>query len=77
MVTDAHLGGYAEGGRRLSAFIREVEAEYALKLDPIYTAKVFLSVLQQVQAGELDGKRIVLLHTGGLQGFAPWMEKFS
>ncbi len=34
----------------------------------MYTGKVMFSIYDRIEKGELDGSRIVFLHTGGIQG---------
>jgi D-cysteine desulfhydrase len=48
--------------------IVEVARATGLLLDPVYTGKAFLGLLDMVRRGELDGKRVLFLHTGGLPG---------
>lgn len=63
------FGGYARLPASLSGFIRFFEARHGLPLDPVYTAKLFAAIHRRIQRGEFNaGARILLLHTGGLQG---------
>lgn len=48
--------------------IVEVARATGLLLDPVYTGKAFLGLLDMARRGELDGKRVLFLHTGGLPG---------
>ena len=64
----AHFGGYAKVNDELINFMQDFHAWSGIKLDPIYTAKVAFELWQNVLNGELDGKTLIFLHTGGLQG---------
>jgi D-cysteine desulfhydrase len=48
--------------------IVEVARATGLLLDPVYTGKAFLGLLERIHRGELDGQRVLFLHTGGLPG---------
>lgn len=67
--TTFHWGGYARFPPALAAFVQEFEAAQGILLDPVYTAKMLSAVFQRVEDGcYADGTRLLLLHTGGLQG---------
>lgn len=63
-----HGGGYGKCHRELKAFIVDFYRRHRVALDPVYSGKMLWGIYQQLAAGELDGRRIVALHTGGLQG---------
>ncbi|WP_341502851.1 pyridoxal-phosphate dependent enzyme [Gallaecimonas sp. GXIMD4217] len=62
--------GYGRFDAGLRAQILWLERELAIPLEPIYSGKLFAAFWQRLLAGELDGKDIILVHTGGLQGLA-------
>lgn len=68
ILDDFHFGGYGKYTQELLEFIRVIFKETGLKLDPVYTGKAFFALVDMVQRGELDGKTVVFIHTGGLQG---------
>ncbi len=73
--TDYHFGGYAKYKEELIEFMRWFYDKTHIKLDPIYTAKQFFSVFDQIKKGYFpDGSSIILVHSGGLQGI-PGFEK--
>ena len=39
-----------------------------LALDPVYTGKAFAGLVAAAERGELAGKRVLFVHTGGLPG---------
>jgi 1-aminocyclopropane-1-carboxylate deaminase/D-cysteine desulfhydrase-like pyridoxal-dependent ACC family enzyme len=64
-----HFGGYAKVTPELVAFMNNFYREFQLKLDPVYTGKLFYGLWQKLQAGYYpSGSRLLVLHTGGLQG---------
>ena len=69
LLHDFHLGGYAKLSPELIAFINTFYQETQVPLDIIYTGKMALGVQQLAQQGYFPpGSRILLIHTGGLQG---------
>ncbi|MEY8263504.1 MAG: pyridoxal-phosphate dependent enzyme [Bermanella sp.] len=66
---DYHFGGYAKTKPELLAFMDDMEANYNLLLDPIYTAKAFYGLLDMIARGEIArGSNLLFIHSGGLQG---------
>lgn len=72
-----HFGGYAKFNQELIDFIRKFHAQFGIKLDPIYTGKAMFALWAEIEKGHLNGKKIVFLHTGGLQGIAGVEEKIG
>jgi len=71
ILTEYHEGGYARKSPRLLDCIEEMKTSYGLPLDQVYTGKVVMGVLDEIAAGAFGaGSRILVLHTGGLQGTA-------
>ena len=78
LIHDAHLGGYAKTSPELFAFMHQFHAQTGIFLDPIYTGKMFFHFFEQVKQNYFPpGSRIVLIHTGGLQGIAGFVERFG
>lgn len=69
-ITDEFCcGGYAKTTPELLAFIRAFEKEHVIPLEQIYTGKMLFGLSSMIQRGEFNaGERILLIHTGGLQG---------
>lgn len=69
LLDDYHGGGF---GRCPSHLLRVIERydKQGLLLDPVYTARLVWAFEQELehQAEKWQGQRILLLHTGGLQG---------
>lgn len=66
---DGHFGGYAKCPEDLLCFMQQMEFEYGVQLDQVYTAKMLLRILQLVEQNLIEpGAKLLVLHTGGLQG---------
>ena len=66
---DYHFGGYAKYSDELITFMNEFYDVYDIKTDPIYTGKLFYGVFDLIKKDRFNaGSRILILHTGGLQG---------
>ena len=48
-----------------------------LALDPVYTGKAFSGLWEMAERGELAGKRVLFLHTGGLPGLLVQADAFA
>ncbi|MGI4739534.1 MAG: 1-aminocyclopropane-1-carboxylate deaminase/D-cysteine desulfhydrase [Janthinobacterium lividum] len=69
--TGYHFGGYAKLPTELRAFIQQFEADFGVLLDPIYTGKLLVGVLDLIEKGHFaPGSTVVAVHTGGLQAWA-------
>jgi 1-aminocyclopropane-1-carboxylate deaminase len=69
IIHDYHFGGYAKHPPELIRFINEIYAEHQLPLDIIYTAKTFYAIKDMVTKKQFkSGSRIIMIHSGGLQG---------
>jgi 1-aminocyclopropane-1-carboxylate deaminase/D-cysteine desulfhydrase-like pyridoxal-dependent ACC family enzyme len=74
--TDFHLGGYARFNTELIDFLRDMRLQAKLPLDPVYTGKMVWGLLALVQADHFPkGSRLLVLHTGGLQGIRGFNER--
>lgn len=69
LMCDYHFGGYAKVNHELLQFAQQFTKDYGVPLDYVYTAKMFYGVMDLLQQGYFKkGDRILLIHTGGLQG---------
>lgn len=76
--TDYHFGGYAKYKPELIEFMRDFHNETGIRLDPIYTGKQFYAVFDQIKNGYFPkGSKIILVHTGGLQGIEGFEERYG
>ena len=76
IVTNYHLGGYAKCPLELLDFIKHFYQTQGILLDPIYTGKMMYGLYEQARQGLLPvGKKIVALHSGGIQACNGMPEK--
>ena len=69
LVTDYHFGGYAKVNAELIVFINHFYLENQIPLDPIYTGKMVFGVIDLIKKNYFPAKsKILLIHTGGIQG---------
>ncbi len=69
VLTQYHQGGYAKWTRELIDFIHWFWNTFGIPLDPIYTGKMVFACWDLLQQNYFPpGSRILLIHTGGLQG---------
>ncbi|WP_193196604.1 1-aminocyclopropane-1-carboxylate deaminase/D-cysteine desulfhydrase [Nostoc sp. MG11] len=71
LVCDFHFGGYAKVNDELLRFTQQFKEAHGIPLDYVYTAKMFYGVMNLLQQGFFSqSDRLLLVHTGGLQGNA-------
>jgi len=71
LITDYHFGGYAKISEELISFINEFHQKHQVPLDPIYTGKMVFGVMDLIKKKKFpDNAKILMIHTGGLQGVA-------
>ena len=69
LITEYHFGGYGKVTEALIQFINEFKKENDIFLDPIYTGKMVFGVIALIHKNYFPkGSKILLIHTGGLQG---------
>ena len=76
LLTDFHRGGYAKFSAnditRIVSFSRQTQ----LPFEPVYSGKMLLAFLDLLTQGYFKAnERIVLLHTGGMQGLGGMFEQ--
>ncbi len=71
LITNYHFGGYGKVNQELITFINDFYKNNTIPLDPIYTGKMVFGVLDLIAKNYFaKGLKILLIHTGGLQGIA-------
>jgi 1-aminocyclopropane-1-carboxylate deaminase len=71
LITDYHFGGYGKVNQELISFINAFYKENNIPLDPIYTGKMVFGVIDLIEKNYFPkNSKILLLHTGGLQGIS-------
>lgn len=69
LLTDYHFGGYGKVNSELIAFINQFFKENNIPLDPIYTGKMVFGVIDLIHRNYFPTQsKILLIHTGGIQG---------
>jgi len=78
LILDYHFGGYARFNEKLLHWMRNFQLQYGIELDPIYTGKLFYGVFDLALNSFFPQKsKIVLVHSGGLQGNEGFREKYG
>lgn len=71
LETEAYFGGYAKINANLVTFINQFFDQTNVLWDPIYTAKMVYGLIEQIKNNRWKfGNKILLIHTGGLQGIS-------
>jgi 1-aminocyclopropane-1-carboxylate deaminase len=69
LISDYHFGGYGKINLELIEFINAFFEETKVPLDPIYTGKMVFGVIDLIHKNYFpEHSKIILIHTGGLQG---------
>jgi 1-aminocyclopropane-1-carboxylate deaminase len=71
LITDYHFGGYGKVNLELIAFINQFYRDNLIPLDPIYTGKMVFGISELINKNYFpEHSKILLIHTGGIQGIA-------
>nr|WP_315222386.1 pyridoxal-phosphate dependent enzyme [uncultured Flavobacterium sp.] len=69
LITKYHFGGYGKVNLELIEFINAFFEEKEVPLDPIYTGKMVFGVMDLIDKKYFpEDSKILIIHTGGLQG---------
>jgi len=69
LITEYHFGGYGKIDFELVNFINNFYQSNNIPLDPVYTSKMAYGVVDLIHADYFPpNSKILLIHTGGLQG---------
>ena len=69
LLPDYHFKGFGRINKNLTDFIYQFNLDYNIELDLIYMGKLFYSLFDLIQKDTfLKNTRILVLHSGGLQG---------
>jgi 1-aminocyclopropane-1-carboxylate deaminase len=63
-----HFGGYAKITDELNSFVTNFNKSNQFKIEPIYTGKVLFALSKWLRNIE-ENKKVLFVHTGGLQNF--------
>ena len=76
LMTEYHFGGYAKFKPELIEFMDAFKKQTGIALDPVYTGKMVYGIVDLAAKGFFKkGSRILIVHTGGLQGMAGFYEQ--
>ncbi|GAB3001607.1 pyridoxal-phosphate dependent enzyme [Cyclobacterium sediminis] len=76
--TAYHFGGYAKQKPTLISFIQEIKTKANLPLEPVYTGKMLFGLFDLIQKDYFPrGSKILVLHTGGLQGIRGYEQRLG
>ena len=69
LICDYHFGGYAKISKELVTFINNFKTETGLPLDAVYTGKMLFGLADLIKKDFFKkGAKILVIHSGGLQG---------
>ena len=78
VFTDDYIcGGYGVRSEDVHETIRMVMTRYGIPLDPTYTGKAFMGMLNYVRRESIQGKNILFIHTGGAPLFFDHVSHFN
>lgn len=72
LLTEYFDKGFGQASPTLIETMLVSEQEMNVLFEPVYTAKALSAIKQLVRQGKFKGQRIMLVHTGGLQGRRGW-----
>lgn len=77
-IRDYTFGGFAVYRPELMEFVRSFRLQTGILLDPIYTSKMLFGIFDLLAKGAFaPGSVVVALHTGGLQGWDGFRQRFG
>jgi 1-aminocyclopropane-1-carboxylate deaminase len=69
VIPEYHFGGYAKVSGELISFINDFYRKTGIPLDPVYTGKMVFGVMDLAKKDYFAaGSKILIVHTGGIQG---------
>ncbi|MGL5113204.1 MAG: 1-aminocyclopropane-1-carboxylate deaminase/D-cysteine desulfhydrase [Flavobacterium sp.] len=78
LFQDYHFGGYGKITAEFIEWINWFYAQTQIPLDPIYTGKMAFGVMDLIQKNYFpEQSKILMIHTGGLQGIAGMNAKLA
>ncbi len=78
IIRDYEFGGFAKKHPPVLDFVRSFKEQTGILLDPIYTAKMMFGIFDMLVKGDfLPGSTVVAVHTGGLQGWEGFNERYG
>ncbi|RLA05342.1 MAG: 1-aminocyclopropane-1-carboxylate deaminase/D-cysteine desulfhydrase [Gammaproteobacteria bacterium] len=71
-----HFGGFAKTSPELIDFMNQLYKRTGLVTEPVYTGKTLFALYQHIEQGQFQpASKIMMIHTGGLQGLRGFKDK--
>ncbi len=68
VLRNAARRGYGRGDTQLAAFVADFIGRTGIPIEPVYTGKLFMHLLEDIGQGEYPpGSRVIVLHSGGVR----------
>lgn len=78
IVRDYEFGGFAKKHQPVLDFVYSFQSQTGILLDPVYTSKMMYGVYDMLAQGDFPpGSVVVAVHTGGLQGWKGFKERYG
>ncbi len=78
LQNEYHFGGYGKYNTALIRFINDFKKQTNILLDPIYTGKMLFGIIDMIEKNQFfNNSKILVIHTGGLQGIAGVNQKLK
>ncbi|MEQ1746110.1 MAG: pyridoxal-phosphate dependent enzyme [Saprospiraceae bacterium] len=78
IVRDYEFGGFAKKNALVLDFEQAFQTSTGILLDPVYTAKMLYGIWDMLANGCFPpSSTVVAVHTGGLQGWAGFLERYG
>lgn len=69
LTNQYHEGGFAKVSTALTGFMQDFHEETAIPIDRVYNGKVFYALADMLRRSVFEqGSRVLVIHSGGLQG---------
>jgi 1-aminocyclopropane-1-carboxylate deaminase len=78
LIKEYDFGGYGKYTSALIHFINRFKSDTQNPLDPIYTGKMMFGIVDMIKKNRLPkGSKILIIHTGGLQGIEGFNQRLK
>jgi 1-aminocyclopropane-1-carboxylate deaminase len=78
LTTGYHFGGYAKVSEELISFVNDFKRKTQIPLDLVYTGKLMYGIFDMLKTNQFEpNSKILVIHTGGLQGNAGMNQKLK
>jgi 1-aminocyclopropane-1-carboxylate deaminase len=76
LLTKFHRGGYGKINNKDIERLKQINQQTGIVFEPVYSGKMMLALCELIEQGYFHAnERIVLVHTGGLQGLGGMIEQ--